>query len=425
MSSNLLTGCSKITLPDLDKIAIESQLVVRKSRKFSPDAFLQSLLSSVGSGLASFNQMAANLKERVLEPMARQSLYERFSHKSTSFLLKVLDDLMTQRFKPVACALKGSQIRRVIIEDASIQALPKSNFKTFPSYGNNYGKTAAIKVDFTYDILSGTTISHTLQRATTQDKNIGQDLLTQISKGDLVLRDMGYFSLEQFTEIESLGAKWLSRLPLFITVMLEDGKPLEKRLQKSKQNVLELTVRLGRQGKKCRLIAVRASQETAEKRSRERKAKAKKNGKTPSSKGPIRDRWHLMVTNLEESEATSTQITEIYQTRWAIEIQFRAWKQSLNLSKALNRKSNKHHLQGLILAAMIAHQLGMKVAETIGTQVSRDELSFEKLYDILAQHLQKTKRFADLLEFLPDRRHVIRDKRKRKSPIESGLTALT
>ncbi|MBG7608048.1 MAG: hypothetical protein IZT59_08495, partial [Verrucomicrobia bacterium] len=47
---------SKIILPDLDRIATETSLVVRKSSRFTPGAFMQSLLSAVISGKASFNQ---------------------------------------------------------------------------------------------------------------------------------------------------------------------------------------------------------------------------------------------------------------------------------------------------------------------------------------------------------------------------------
>ncbi|MFD2302618.1 transposase, partial [Roseibacillus ishigakijimensis] len=123
---------------------------------------------------------------------------------------------------------------------------------------------------------------------------------------------------------------------------------------------------------------------------------------------------------------TANQLTEVYRARWAVEIQFRAWKQSLNLTQALNRKSNDHHLQALVLAAMIAHQLGIKVAALIIGDLGKSSLlSYEKLYDLLAQHLLQANRFLELLDFSPDPRHLKRDRRTRKSPIESGLTALT
>jgi hypothetical protein len=50
-------------------------------------------------------------------------------------------------------------------------------------------------------------------------------------------------------------------------------------------------------------------------------------------------------------------------------------KQALNLDKALNRKNGDHHMQALVLAAVIAHQLGMKIAQRIGGVVGRARLS--------------------------------------------------
>ena len=79
-----------------------------------------------------------------------------------------------------------------------------------------------------------------------------------------------------------------------------------------------------------------------------------------------------------------------------MEIQFRAWKQALNLGKALNRKSGEHHMQALVLAGMIAHQLGMKIAQRIGNIVGRAWLSYEKLYDLLAVRLIKASGLADV-----------------------------
>lgn len=69
-----------------------------------------------------------------------------------------------------------------------------------------------------------------------------------------------------------------------------------------------------------------------------------------------------MLTNLKPEDAGVDQLVEVYRARWAVEIQFRAWKQSLNLTKALNRKSNQHHMEAIVLAGMMAHQLGIRMA---------------------------------------------------------------
>ena len=90
MSKSLPTDLSKLVLPDLDVIASDTKLVIRKSPKFSPGGFLQSLLSSVATGQGSLNQIASELGDRVQAAMARQSIHDRFTPKSTAFLMAVV-----------------------------------------------------------------------------------------------------------------------------------------------------------------------------------------------------------------------------------------------------------------------------------------------------------------------------------------------
>ena len=175
MSNTSPTDCSKLILPDLDQLARKTKLVQRQSAKFCPHGFLCSLLQSVTTGMASLNQMAGQLHERIGRAMVRQSLHERFSEKSTAFLLETLGALMEQRYKPATKGLIGGLIKRLVIEDSSGQRLPKSNAQHFPAHGNHHGKTAGVKIDFTYDLLTGNVLTHTLELATTQDKSIGKE----------------------------------------------------------------------------------------------------------------------------------------------------------------------------------------------------------------------------------------------------------
>ena len=424
MSKSLPTDLSKLVLPDLDVIASDTKLVIRKSPKFSPGGFLQSLLSSVATGQGSLNQIASELGDRAQAAMARQSMHDRFTPKSTAFLMAVVCDLMEQRFKPAGTAVEGTRILRIMIEDASGVGFPKANSEAFPAHGNHHGATAGVKIDLAFDLLSQTIVSHSLEAATTQDKVIGKEVIVEVRPGDLVLRDMGYFSLDEFGEIELRGAWWLTRLPLTTGVLLENGKALETRLNRRRQDVLDLEVSVGEVGKKCRLIAVRADQKVARKRRDERRKRAAQSGRKACRKGLIRDGWHLMLTNLTKEEMKVSQLVAIYRARWAVEIQFRAWKQSLNLDKALNRKSNEHHMQGLVIAGMIAHQLGMKIAGVLVGQIGRARLSYERLYDLLAIYLIKLEDFSELINFSPDPRHISRGKSSSQSPIESGILAL-
>ena len=259
--------CSALILPDLHQLAIQTGLISRKSSKFTADGFLQSLLSSVVTGQGSSNQIASELKERVGQAMSRQSFHERFSPSSTAFLLAVCGHLMKQRFEPSCEGLRQSGITEIFVEDASGQAMPKANSESFPAHGNHHGKTAGVKIDFAYDLLSGAVIFHSLEGATTQDKTIGKEAIAELKVGTLVLRDMGYFSLAEFSEIERQLAFWLTRLPLTAGVVFENGKALETRLKSRNQDIHDLTVRAGEEKKRCRLIAVRADHDSSPRRS--------------------------------------------------------------------------------------------------------------------------------------------------------------
>ena len=89
-----------------------------------------------------------------------------------------------------------------------------------------------------FDLLTREIISHSLHSATEQDKTIGKEFLVEVRYGDLVLRDMGYFILSEFTAIELRGARWLTRLPLTAGVKLEDGSLLEKYFKRFQGDII-------------------------------------------------------------------------------------------------------------------------------------------------------------------------------------------
>jgi hypothetical protein len=71
-----------------------------------------------------------------------------------------------------------------------------------------------------------------------------------------------------------------------------------------------------------------------------------------------------------------------------------------------------------MLAGVIAHQLGMRMAQRIGNTVGRARLSYEKLYDLPAVRLIKARDLAVLDTFNTDPRQVEREKQTRKFPVE-------
>lgn len=425
MLTTLPAFCSKITLPNLHQIAIDSEFIVRNSAKMIASKFVQTIISAVISGRGSYSQIAADLGNRTGHPMSRQAMEERFEKDAcVRFMTAAHQAIFEAQLAAVAEVVKHGSIRRIIVEDTTSVAMPKANSDNFPAHGNHHGATAGVKVDFAYDILTGSTESHSLHGATEQDKSIGKESVITLQKDDLSLRDMGYFCLSEFTYIESFGAYWLSRLPLNVGVCLMNGMEIEKHLKNAKCNVVDLTVVVGAEQKKCRLVAIRADRQVAAKRRRIRRKEAKKKGKLASKKALIRDGWHIMVTNLDLNEFSAKDLAAIYRIRWGVEIQFRAWKQSIKLDAALNRKSKENHMTVLLLGAMIAHLLGMIIGRLFALEIGIERLSYEKLFNVLANYHINAQSVEDIWKFRTDLRHITRDKRTKVIPFVAGVAAL-
>jgi len=274
-----------------------------------------------------------------------------------------------------------------------------------------------------------------LYLGTEQDKVIGDDLFGSLQNEDLVLRDMGYFSVEVFRSIEAFGAHWLSRLPLSVDVLVaqetserkEGEHPLEELLRETKADRLDLSAKVSGQGHPARLVAVRVSEQEAQKRRRKRNAEAKAKGKTASKKAHLRDGWHLMVTSVKKEVQSAEELGEIYRQRWQIEIVFRAWKQSSNLTKALNRVSSVQHLKGLMLAGILLMAINLQMGLGLVRDHPGRRISLEKVFTYLMKKLRKIKELKELWELDPSPmvRQLQTQSRKRKSLEQSLLELLS
>lgn len=70
-------------------------------------------------------------------------------------------------------------------------------------------------------------------------------------------------------------------------MLLENGDPLEKLLEKRSHSIHDLGVIVGEQGKKCRIIAVRAAPEVAAARRAERHRKPVKPARKSARKASL------------------------------------------------------------------------------------------------------------------------------------------
>lgn len=376
ISGSKLALRSKKLFSGLESIARKCGLIAHCSAKFTADGFVIALINSVTSGKASFSQLVQALALTGAKPLSRQALWKRVDADAVRFMMTVTRTAAEERWSN-EILIASKIFNRVIMEDSSQIKLPKENHKHFPAHGNGKSKTAGCKFDLAFDLLTGEPVLQSLRLATDQDKELGKDLVDLVRQHDLVLRDMGYFSIGEFSRIEDLKAWWLSRLPANVKAWNLKEVKLEDILCKTKSNRIDLSMHIGDVRHRARLIAVRAVPEVAAQRRRERIEEARKRGKQPGKDTLIRCDWHIIVTNVGPDLMSADKLFKLYSVRWNIEIGFRAWKQSGHLAEALARHSNLFHQQVLMLAGIFLLVLIMKVTRLLQGSRREQGLSIE------------------------------------------------
>lgn len=411
MSSRFRTATPHSIFSKLNDLARISGLIQRHSHKFSAEGFLFSLIQCATRGTSSFQHLATSQAGFETRSMTRQGMSERLNPRSSEFLVRVMNELLSDDTKRSS----SSPFQRILIEDSTVISMAKSNAEHFPNNGNGKIDTAGCKINLVTDSVSGKSISAGLHDARNPDQTIGFDLPLICRAGDLIVRDRGYFSLDALEEIERRDAFWISRLPATLTCFDGEGTYLDEILKKTKSRRLDMDIWIGRhRAHRCRLIATRLSAKETEKNRRQRRRDSKRHQTTASKRGLIQDAWSLIITNVEDGRIHPDQIYKLYSIRWSIEIQFRAMKQSNQLHHSLNHRTDPFLIEALVLAVLIRQLLTIDLQVQLNESLSSDRrVSIEKLSDAYSHHFL-TRTQENLWEpFRYDLRHLIHEKRKR------------
>ena len=201
----------------------------------------------------------------------------------------------------------------------------------FPGNKNqSHQKTAILKIQACYDLLAERFCQLSFSPYTTNDQKASVDILAMIQRGDLIIRDLGYFVLSVFAQIQQLGAYFLSRLKYNVTIYELDGETKIDLLKLLKKyGKLDIDVIIGAEEKlHARLVALPVSEQVAAERRRKAKRDCRNN---PSKQHLALLGWNILITNVKRDQLDVEQLVKLYGCRWRIEIIFKSWKSHFNL----------------------------------------------------------------------------------------------
>lgn len=368
--------------------------------------------------------------------MSPQALCERInSEGAVDYLCEILRlavernlSIDRESISPEALA----PFNRVFIEDSTGITLNEKLADNFKGSGGNASK-AALKIDFILDLKRQTIHRLSMSGGNLPDQARAGEIVGDLEKGDLVIRDLGYFAIKALADIDAKEAFYLSRLlkgtgiylsPESTALAIDIVEHLDRNF--AHQSVMELDIYLGQERTPCRLIAYRAPEDVVNERIRKAAASARKKGRQLSEESKKWLRFSFLVTNVSREVWSAEVIGTIYRIRWQIELRFKTWKSLCQIH--LLKGHRPERIQCLVygrLVTIVMMNLLYSFASWYSETLLKQETSLHKLIEWLKRRGRLSKAvllsqfhqlLTDLIQDLPGM--LCKQKRKRKTTLE-------
>lgn len=415
---------------DLMSLAKQVGFIKRSSAEITAFAFVYIMsFGFVGWGAIPLDCLTSSLVELFNIRITSQALSKRINRKvSVVFLEKVLFTLMNAQMK-FNFKNKYEKIfnafSAVAIEDSSQITLNEALSGSYQGSGGG-GSKACIKLNFIIDIKSFVVFGIKKTSGIVSDTANCLEILKYVKFGMLIIRDLGYFSLESLKKIDEAGAFYISRLSMSVNVYLneEDETPLNvpeylEEMKKKKIKMIDIPVFLGKGKLKTRMIATGVPEKVV----KQRKERYKKDNKKEPSNVYVRwSGFSIFISNIPANIITGEFIIYLYKIRWQIELMFKNFKSNLELDKL--QGTNRHRIDCLIYGKLIVilttvgiHQFAVNIAKD--KEVSGDKLTKWLKVGRRLQRAVETANFEELLVSLEQEIHLVcKQKRTRKTTVE-------
>lgn len=359
----------------VNQVARQTKFVRRQS-KLDGLHFLQVLVFGfIEKPQGSLNHLAQVSLDLGVEITA-QGIDERINEHSVAFLKEMFSQAMETFKNDRPLPLEVLQpFTAVNILDSSVKALPDNMVEEYPGCGGE-GPQASLKVQLVFEFLYGNLKQIALRPGREPDQAY-RDYLQCVEADSLTIADLGYFSVEAFGDIADKNAYFLSRYLYGTKVYTPDGEEigLLSTLQSTTTNCLDLDVCLGAKRRlRCRLIAVRAPQEVADRRRQKARENAKRKGRTPSQAYLALLDWTIFVTNVPSELLSVAQVVLLYRVRWQIELVFKLWKSYCGLGRIAGVRKERvlTELYAKMIGIVLTHFLIAPLRMPEGTAVNRE-----------------------------------------------------
>ena len=418
----------------LNQLAKEQGFVQRKARKITPLSFLMGFFIMVLTGQHSLSSFAITIGLLRNLRISKQAVDKRINPGLICFLRSLLGHCLVHNIDVPASSLKEKfafAFNRIFLQDSTQIQLTPDLANQFPGSRNRSSKKFSIlKIQAVYELFTETFHHFDFSSFTKNDQAASSDILTILAKGDLIIRDLGYFVLSVLKKISHLGAYFLCRYRHGVLVFEKnDMTPIDLLNLLNKQGFLDKNVLLGKKEKiPVRIVAIPVPEPIAAER--RRKAKTNRDRRlNPSKKHLSLMGWNIFVLNVDRDTLSMKQIALLYRLRWRIEIIFKSWKSHFhlrNVPKASFERVLSYIYSILIFITLfqtyVYHRLHRKTIENNLQQLSLFKVTkfFKEQIWAVVLFFMQPERLEDQIYY-----HCSYEKRKTKINYAQTIMALS
>jgi Transposase DDE domain len=344
---------------DVETIARRSGFLRRCPRKISMSDLVLALLAVGAESVLSLERVAHWVSLVAGTSYSKQAFHKRLGPTIEPFLAELAATLFGSFLAPLRTGGGLAPFQRVLLQDSTTLPLPERLAKAFPGAGNAHHKTqATLKIQCVADLLRGAVVQLSLSGFRRNDQAASADILALARPGDLILRDLGYFSLEVLAQLNAAGAFFLTRWRR--DLILRDprsGRELNLARQLRQQGGFDGLVWVGKQQLPLRLVALALPEEVAN--GRRHQAKINRDGRLKPSKTDLYVMgWNIFLTNIPPALWSADVLAKVYRLRWRVELIFKTWKSHLGLSQLNCRSAELVRLSAMCKLLFCALMIG-------------------------------------------------------------------
>ena len=358
---------------NFNKLAEKSDFKRRKERKLSGKNLILGFMIMALQGRNTFEQWAQEIGISIEKNISKQAVCKRITGCFVAFVLAVLNQVFSQHVKQTSKKIKTTgklkSYQYIMVQDSTIICLPQWLNKFYPGNYSRGEIKSLIRIQLTIELRSNKIVYFQLTSYSKNDQSMSSTIFSVAKRGDLVIRDLGYFSLGVFEDMVERGVLFVSRIKPGVSIFdIKTGREIKLVEILRKEKKMDRWVLVGNKSKlPLRIVATKLPDEIGNEKIR--KEKHNRNKRLNHSQDYYElMRYNIYLTTEKYSALNSQDVARVYGLRWRIENIFKTWKSNLHLQSLIpgNIKMSKARAESILYLMLIfILQFQMKIYNEI------------------------------------------------------------